>query len=64
MMPDRLSDIFNVKDYGAYGDYPKPGYHYDTVAIQAALTAASSKGAGSSLLASPGQGALDRHRAS
>jgi hypothetical protein len=25
-MPDRLSDIFNVKDYGAYGDYPKPGY--------------------------------------
>jgi polygalacturonase len=45
-MPDRLSDIFNVKDYGAYGDYPKPGYHDDTVAIQAALTAAANNWGG------------------
>jgi Pectate lyase superfamily protein len=45
-MPDRLSDIVNVKDYGAYGDWPNTGYHDDTAAIQAALTAASKANGG------------------
>lgn len=41
-MPDRLIDVFNVKDFGAIGD----GSHNDYAAIQAALTAASANWGG------------------
>jgi hypothetical protein len=43
-MPDRLSDIFNVKDYGAVGNWNGSSGADDTVAIQAALTAANGSG--------------------
>lgn len=39
-MPDRLSDIFNVKDYGALGN----NSHDDTTNIQAAINAAAASG--------------------
>jgi hypothetical protein len=41
-MPDRLSDIFNVKDYGAKGDSSSD----DTAAINAAIQAMYTKGGG------------------
>lgn len=39
-MPQRIGDIFNVKEYDALGN----GVHDDTANIQAAITAASNKG--------------------
>src|ERR1700732_3856511 len=45
-MPDRLSDIFNVKDYGALGNWNGSTGNDDTAAIQACLTAASNNWGG------------------
>jgi hypothetical protein len=39
-MPDRVADVFNVKDYGALGNFSAN----DTAAIQAAFTAATNGG--------------------
>src|SRR3984893_851137 len=43
-MPDRLSDIFNVKDFGALGNWNGSTGADDTNAIQAALNAANGGG--------------------
>jgi hypothetical protein len=41
-MPDRLSDVFNVKDWGAIGD----NINNDGPPIQAAISACQSQGGG------------------
>jgi hypothetical protein len=45
-MPDRLSDIFNVKDFGALGNWNGSTGNDDTSAIQAAINAATANGGG------------------
>src|ERR1700730_5765274 len=45
-MPDRLSDIFNVKDFGALGNWNGSTGADDTNAIQAAINAATANGGG------------------
>src|SRR3984893_79555 len=45
-MPDRLSDIFNVKDFGALGNWNGSTGNDDTSRIQAAINATTANGGG------------------
>ena len=54
--PAGVLPVFNVKDYGAYGD----GVHDDTAAIQAAANAASNAANGGIVYLPPGRYAISR----